>query len=65
VVDQILRDHDALRDPDADPELEALKTAVLLEDVFEVVLTDADLDPRQLGDAAAVRSLLARLRPVR
>lgn len=62
LVDQILAEHAALRDPDADPALAALGTAILLEDVFDVELSDDDIDPAVLGDPAAVRSLLRRVK---
>lgn len=52
-------------DQEAEPELEALRTAIALEDVFGVVLTDAELDPGTLGDAEAVGRLLAGRREVR
>ena len=47
---------------DADPELEAVRAAILLEDVFDVTLSDADIDPAVLADAPAVAALVARLR---
>jgi hypothetical protein len=62
IVEQVLRDYDALRRPDTDPELEAVRAAILLEDVFEVALSDAEIDPAVLVDASAVASLVARLR---
>jgi hypothetical protein len=57
LVAQVLRDAEALREPDADPDLEAVRTAILLEDSLGIVLTDADIDPRVLGDPAAVARL--------
>ena len=62
LIDQVLRDYAALRRPDADPELEALRAAILVEDVFDVVLPDAEIDPAALADGPAVADLLARLR---
>ena len=62
IVEQVLRDYDALRRPDTDPELEAVRAAILLEDVFDVVLSDAEIDPAVLADASAVAALVARLR---
>jgi hypothetical protein len=61
IVDQVLRDYDALRRPDADPELEAVRIAIFLEDAFEVTLSDADIDPAVLADAPALAALVARL----
>ena len=40
IVEQVLRDYDALRRPNADPELEAVHVAILLENVFEVALPE-------------------------
>lgn len=64
VIEQVLRDYDALREPVADPELEAVSTAILIEDVFGVVLSDAEIDAAVLADRAdrsAVAALVARL----
>jgi predicted ATP-dependent Lon-type protease len=62
IVEQVLRDYDGLRRPDTDPELEAVRAAILLEDVFDVLLSDAEIDPAVLADAHAVTALVARLR---
>ena len=61
IVEQILRDYDALCRPGTDPGLEAVRTAILLEDVFGIALSDADIDPAVLADASAVAALVARL----
>jgi hypothetical protein len=61
IVDQVLRDYDAVRRPDTDPELEAVRTAIMLEDVFGIVLSDAEIDPAVLADPAAMAALVARL----
>ena len=61
-VAQALHEYDALRDPDADPELEAVKAAVVLEDLTGVVLSDADIDPTLLADANSMLALIRRLR---
>lgn len=60
LVAQVLREAEELRDPEADPELEAVRTAILLEDSFGIVLTDDDIAPGVLGDPAAVARLLER-----
>ena len=60
-VEQVLRDYDALRRPGADPELEAVRAAILLEDVFDIALSDAEIDPAVFADSAAVAALVARL----
>lgn len=62
IVDQVLRDYDALRRPDTDPELAAIRIAIFLEDTFEVTLSDADIDLAVLADASALAALVARLR---
>ena len=61
VVEQVLRDHAALRRGDADPELDAVRAAILIEDVFGVTLSDADIDPAVLADLPAVAALVGRL----
>jgi hypothetical protein len=60
LVDDALRDFARLRDPAGDPELEAVKAAIFLEDVFGITLTDADIDPDVLGSAAGLRSIVSR-----
>jgi hypothetical protein len=62
LVEQILRDYDALYRPDIDPELEAVRAAILIEDAFGVVLSDSEIDPAVLADARAVAALVNRLR---
>ena len=59
-LEQVLQDFQSVRDPRIDPELEALKTAIFLEDVFGVRLSDADIDPTLLTDPAAVAALISR-----
>jgi len=62
IIEQVLREYEALRQPDADPQLEAVRAAILLEDVFGVTLPDAAIDPAVLADPSAVATLVARLR---
>lgn len=62
LVAQVLRDAEGLRDPAADPDLESLRTAILLEDSLGIVLTDEDIAPEVLGDPDAVASLVERRR---
>ncbi len=57
-VGQVLADFAALIDLHSQPQLEAVRTALMLEDVFGVRLTDSDIDPGLLGDAVAIRRLL-------
>jgi hypothetical protein len=60
IVEQVLRDYDALRRPDTDPELEAVRAAIMLEDVFGIALSDAQIDPAVLADSSTVADLVAR-----
>lgn len=62
LVEQILTDYDALRRPGTDPELEAVRAAIMLEDVFGITLSDAEIDPGVLADSPAVAALVADLR---
>jgi len=59
-VDQILAEYQAVRDPVDDPELEALKAAVFIEDAFGIVLSDAEIHPEMLVNTVAVRALVLR-----
>lgn len=60
IVEQVLRDYETSRHSDADPELEAVRAAILIEDVFGVVLSDAEIDPAVLADMSAMTVLIAR-----
>ena len=60
MIEKLLAESHRLRDPAVDPELDAVRTAILLEDVFGVTLTDDEIDPVLLSDARAVADLLAR-----
>lgn len=55
----ILQEFAALRDPAAEPEQEAVKAALFLEDVFGVTLSDAQIDPEVLHDPEAMLALVA------
>ena len=59
-VEDLLRRWHALREPGADPELEAVTVAILLEDVLGITVPDADIDLAVLGRADGVAALLAR-----
>jgi hypothetical protein len=61
VIAQILRDHDDLRPPGTDLELEAVRAAILLEDVFGITLSEDEIDPAVLADSRAMAVLVARL----
>jgi hypothetical protein len=58
-IEHVLREWQALRDVDAGPELEAVRLAILLEDVLGITLSDDDIDLAVLSDPDAVENLLA------
>ena len=49
-------------DSTGDPELEALRAAILLEEIGDVVLTDDQIDPHLLADEASMAQILQALR---
>lgn len=55
---RILQEFQALRDPAAEPEQEAVKAALFVEDVFGVTLSDAQIDPEVLHDPEAILALV-------
>jgi len=57
--DRVLAEFAQLRAADPDPELAAVRMALMVEDVFDVTLTDAQFDPVALADPVALRGLLA------
>ena len=59
-VEEILRELEQLREPDLDPQLDAVRTALTLEAILGITLTDDEIDPAVLGDAASVTELVAR-----
>jgi hypothetical protein len=60
LVARVLADYEALRDPAGDAELEAVKAAIFVEDVFGFTLSDAEIDPARLGTAEALHALVVR-----
>ncbi|MDR7252418.1 serine acetyltransferase [Nocardioides sp. BE266] len=58
--DRALAEYARLRDPAGDRHLEAVKAAIFLEDVFDVVLREDEIDPDQLGTAEGMRAVLER-----
>lgn len=62
LIEQAVRDYGALRRPGADPELEAVRAAILFEDLFEVTLPDDEIAPSALADSSVMAALAARLR---
>lgn len=59
-LDRALAEYARLRDPDGDRQLEAVKAAIFLEDVFHVVLREEQIDPDLLGTAEGMRAVLAQ-----
>ena len=59
-VEQVLQELEELRDPTGDPELEAVKAAILLEDSLGITMTDDDIDPSLLAEPSSVAQLVAR-----
>jgi hypothetical protein len=62
IVEQVLRDYSALRCSDTDPELGAVRAAILIEDVFDITLSDPEIDSAVLADVPAMATLIARRR---
>lgn len=60
LIETLLQESLRLRGPDTDPELEAVRLAILLEDVLDITLTDDEIDPAVLSDARAVADLFSR-----
>jgi serine acetyltransferase len=57
-VDRAVAEYAALRDPAGDPELEAVKAAIFLEDAFDVVLSDAEIDLEVIGTPEGMRRVV-------
>ena len=57
--EEALREYDDLRDPAGDPELEAVKAAIFLEDLLGVTLGDDDID--LLRRPTGMREILTRI----
>lgn len=61
-VDRVLSEIAAARPTTGDPALDALRTAILLEDAFGITLDDDEIDPVILGTVQSIReTVLARL----
>lgn len=58
LVDQVLAEFEHQRVEHDDPVLEAVRMAILLEDVLGVTLRDEQIDPAVVGDPVALRALL-------
>lgn len=59
-VERVLRDDAVVRAPDPDPVLEALHRAILLEDAFDITLSDQEIQPSSLGTSAAAYRVVTR-----
>jgi serine acetyltransferase len=57
-LDRVLAEYTALRDPDGDPELEAVKAAIFLEDACGVRLDDAEIDLAVIGTPEGMRRVV-------
>lgn len=42
-----------------DPELRAVLAALLIEDAFDIILTDEEITPAALGDAESIKQVLS------
>ena len=58
LIDQFLSECEDLGLRDADPQLDAIRMAILVEDVFGLVLPDGQISPTVVGDRTALRALL-------
>lgn len=56
VVDEYL----SWSEPEPDVELSAVKTAIFLEEVFGITLSESEIDPEGLGTPQKIKALLGR-----
>lgn len=63
-VERILSELDGARPSSGDPALDAVQTAIFLEDVFDITLRDAEISPDALGTSEAVRNIVLAHLPV-
>jgi hypothetical protein len=59
-IEQVLAEWQDVRNPQSDPELEAVELAILLEDVLGAALTDDEIALPVLTDPRSVQRILAR-----
>ena len=59
LVDHVLAEYEHQRKAYADPALEAVRTAIFVEDVFGLTLSDDQINPAVLTDPVALRELVA------
>lgn len=58
-ADRVLAEWDASRDRSLSPELQAVETALFLEDTFGIDVPEESIDPGPLGTVDGMRALLA------
>ena len=58
-ADRVLAEWDASRDRSLSPELQAVETALFLEDTFGIHVPEESIDARPLGTVDGMRALLA------
>lgn len=56
-IDRIVAEWDSARSGAADEALEAVRTAIFVEDALGLTLTEQELQPGVLADASAIREL--------
>lgn len=59
-VDQFFDENQFIRATSEDQELDALRMAILIEDIFEVVLSDEQIAHNDLHNPETLRTLLSR-----
>lgn len=59
--DLILAELSRLRHANPDPALDAVRVALLVEDVFGITLSDGQIDPATVGDPESLHDLVIDL----
>ena len=59
-ADQVLAEWNATRDRSVTPELQAVETALFLEDTFGIAVADESIDQEALGNIEGMRAVLSR-----
>jgi hypothetical protein len=59
-VERILEEYDELDTSTGDPELDAIQTALFIEDVLDIRLAEEEISPAVIGDRSALRNLVLR-----
>jgi len=63
-VSELLEAYAPLRDPERDPQLEAVMLAVFLEDALEIVIPEDDITLAVLLDPVAVEGIATRRKDI-